>query len=95
MSTDPKFQAQLVTEDEHAYREVWQFEFKRATARAMLAFVKADAAQEDGDKVELILVALRGVIASVKRNGEPSSIDDMPFELNCRGAAAAPHVSKL
>ena len=82
MTIHPKWLAELSTEDEFGLLEVWAFHFKRPTSRAMLAFVKADAADNDNDKVELVLEALRGIIASVKRNGEDSSIDDMPFELN-------------
>ena len=82
MAINPKWLAELVTEDEYGEPELWQFHFKRPTSRAMLAFVKADAATKDDDKVALVLEALHGIIASVKLNGEPSSIDDMPFDLN-------------
>ena len=47
--------------------------FKRATAGALLAFVKANAADgNDSDKVEFVMEALNGVIASVMLNGEES-----------------------
>ena len=70
MSINPKWLGELTGEDEYGLLEVWQFEFKRPSARTMLAFVKADAADSDNDRVELLMEALRGIIAKVTRNGE-------------------------
>ena len=82
MGINPKWLAELSTEDEYGEPEKWEFHFKRATAGAMLAFVKANAAGNDSDKVEFVMEAIHGIIASVTRNGEESSIDAMPFELH-------------
>ena len=81
MGIDPKWLAELVTEDEYGQPEKWEFHFRRATAKAMLTFTKAQAAEVDAERVALLFEALHGVIASVRLNGEPCSIDDMPFDL--------------
>ena len=81
MSIDPKWLGERVTENEYGETERWGFHFKRPTSRAMLSFAKAEAATNDTDRVELVIEALHGIIASVTVNGEPSSIDDMPFDL--------------
>ena len=63
MGIDPKWLAGIVTEDEYGEPETWEFHFKRPTTRAMLAFVKAQTAEGDAGKVELILEALDGIVA--------------------------------
>ena len=80
MGINPRWLAQLVIEDEYGEPEKWEFHFKRPTSRAMLAFSKAKAS-EDAEAIEFILEAVDGIMGSVRRNGEESSIASMPFEM--------------